>query len=268
MNWSPRLSAAVLVAGLIGFVPAPAKAEWAKPMKQRHDPAGLARLNYALPHVAARLAERRALKIVALGSSSTEGRGASSANKCYPARLTALLQARYPDIDIVVKNHGVSGEDAKEMLARLDRVMTEKPDLIVWQVGTNAILDRVDRAEQERLLRIGLARLVASGADVVLIDPQYVPQTANKPGTAVMVDLIDSLARENGVGVFRRFAIMRYWSKVEHLPFGKFTSPDGLHMNDWSYDRMAKLLADAIADAAVTDIFQLPVLPTKVRHAN
>jgi lysophospholipase L1-like esterase len=45
-----------------------------------------------------------------------------------------------------VKNHGVSGEDAEEMLARLDRVITEKPDLIVWQVGTNAILDRVDRA--------------------------------------------------------------------------------------------------------------------------
>jgi acyl-CoA thioesterase I len=230
MKWIELSAAAALVAGLFGFVPAPAQAGWAKPMIQRANPAGLARLDYALPHVAARLAERQALKIVALGSSSTEGVGASGPSKCYPARLSALLQARYPDIDVVVKNHGVSGEDAKEMLARLDRVMTEKPDLIVWQVGTNAILDRVDRAEQERLLRIGLARLVASGADVVLIDPQYVPQTANKPGTAVMVDLIDSLARETGVGVFRRFAIMRYWSKVEHLPFDKFTSPDGLHM--------------------------------------
>jgi acyl-CoA thioesterase I len=82
-----------------------------------------------------------------------------------------------------------------------------------------------------------------------------------------MVDLIDSLARENGIGVFRRFAIMRHWSKAEHLPFGKFTSPDGLHMNDWSYDHMAKLLAGAIAEAAVTSLFQLPVLPTKMRHA-
>jgi len=139
----------------------------------------------------------------------------------------------------------------KKCLPDSTDVIAEKPDLIIWQVGTNAILNQVDRAEHARLLRIGIVRLMASDADVVLVDPQYVPRTASKPGTAAMVDLIGSLARETGIGVFRRFAIMRHWSNVEHLPFGKFTSPDGLHMNDWSYGLMAELLADAIAEAAV-----------------
>jgi hypothetical protein len=34
------------------------------------------------------------------------------------------------------------------------------------------------------------------------------------------------------------------------MPFEAFLSPDGLHMNDWSYNCFAKGLADAIADAA------------------
>jgi len=36
----------------------------------------------------------------------------------------------------------------------------------------------------------------------------------------------------------------------DHLEFGTFVSPDGLHMNDWSYACMAKGLGNAIAEAA------------------
>ena len=38
-------------------------------------------------------------------------------------------------------NRGVNGEDAREMLARFDQsVIAESPDLVLWQVGTNALL--------------------------------------------------------------------------------------------------------------------------------
>ena len=43
---------------------------------------------------------------------------------------------------------------------------------------------------------------------------------------------------------------MRYWRLTEDIPFSTFLSPDELHMNDWSYSCVAKLLAGAIADAA------------------
>jgi hypothetical protein len=61
----------------------------------------------------------------------------------------------------------------------------------------------------------------------------------------------------NGVDVasvtltlFRRFAVMRYWHNVEHIPFEAFLDPDSLHMNDWGYDCMARLLANAIVRAS------------------
>jgi hypothetical protein len=37
---------------------------------------------------------------------------------------------------------------------------------------------------------------------------------------------------------------------AENIPFSKFLSPDELHMNDWSYACVAKLLGGAIAEAA------------------
>jgi hypothetical protein len=39
-------------------------------------------------------------------------------------------------------------------------------------------------------------------------------------------------------------------SEIRHVSFQQSVSPDGLHMNDWSYGCMAKLLADTISDAS------------------
>ena len=100
------------------------------------------------------------------------------------------------------------------------------------------------------LLREGLARLKATGADVVLIDPQYAPKVIAKRNADGMVSLIAATATAEHVSHFRRFDLMRHWHETEHLPFKAFVSPDGLHMNDWSYGCLAKALGLAIAEAA------------------
>ena len=53
-----------------------------------------------LRHAAKRMSAERHLKIVALGSSSTLGMGASSPGAAYPARLETLLKARFPDYTV------------------------------------------------------------------------------------------------------------------------------------------------------------------------
>src|SRR5262249_18785708 len=109
------------------------------------------------PRTAARLERGKPVTIVAIGSSSTFGVGASSSAAAYPARLEALLKERFPDAAIKVLNRGVNGEDAPEMVARFDKhVMTEKPDLVLWQVGTNAILRNPAIDGQAALIRAGI----------------------------------------------------------------------------------------------------------------
>jgi len=208
-------------------------------------------LDRGLRRVSEALQRGKPVTIVAVGSSSTAGAGASSPTASYPSRLEALLKQQFPRAQLRVINRGVNGEEAEEMLARFEReVIAERPDLVLWQVGTNAILRDFARSAEAKLIRRGIARLKATGADVVLVDPQYVPAVLAKTDAELMVDLVAVEAREAGAAVFRRFDLMRDWHETERLPFTAFVSGDGLHMNDWGYDCMARNLAAQIAEAA------------------
>jgi len=169
------------------------------------------RFDFPLPRTARLLVSGLPIKIVALGSSSTYGAGASTRAACYPSRLAEELVRRFPGHKFTVLNRGVNGEE---------------------------------------LLHAGLARLKAIGADVVLIDPQYAPKVIAKRNAGAMVSLIAATAKTEHVSLFHRFDLMRHWHETEHLPFRAFLSPDGLHMNDWSYACLAKALGLAIAEAA------------------
>jgi acyl-CoA thioesterase I len=209
------------------------------------------RFDFPLPRTARLLVSGLPIKIVALGSSSTYGAGASTRAACYPSRLAEELIRRFPGHKFTVLNRGVNGEDVGNMLARLDTaVIREKPDLVLWQVGTNSVLDGKAVQPHALLLHAGLARLKAIGADVVLIDPQYAPKVIAKRNAGAMVSLIAATAKTEHVSLFHRFDLMRHWHETEHLPFRAFLSPDGLHMNDWSYACLAKALGLAIAEAA------------------
>jgi acyl-CoA thioesterase I len=211
----------------------------------------LTRLDGALDRTALRLTAGDPIKIVAIGSSSTAGAGASSAATTYPARLSVELNRLMPRDSIAVLNRGINGQEVGEMLARLpDDVIREAPDLILWQVGTNAVLRNHPLRPRALLLRKGLRQLKTVQADVVLIDPQFAPKVLAMPEIDEMIDLIATTAQREHVGLFHRFAIMRHWHQVAGIPFDTFLSADQLHMNDWSYGCIAKLLASSIADSA------------------
>ena len=100
------------------------------------------RFDFPLPRTARLLVSGLPIKIVALGSSSTYGAGASTSAASYPSRLAEELVRRFPGHKFTVLNRGASGEDVGNMLARLDTaVIREKPDLVLWQISTNSVLD-------------------------------------------------------------------------------------------------------------------------------
>lgn len=218
-------------------------------------PTEFTRLDGPLVHTMRRIAAEQPLRIVAIGSSSTAGAGASSPAASYPARLEAELRARFPGHDITVLNRGINGEVTSDMLARFQHdVIDEHPQLVLWQVGTNSVLRDQPLAPHARQLHEGIRFLKEIGADVILIDPQFSPAVLAKPETPDMVKQIAVTAKEENVDLFHRFAVMRDWREARQLPFDTFVSPDQLHMNDWSYACVGKLLAAAIAEAATRPV--------------
>ena len=218
-------------------------------------PAQLTHFDRPLLHTMRRLASGKPLTIVAIGSSSTAGAGASSPAATYPSRLAVELKARFPGHDITVVNRGVNGEETDDMMARFATdVVAAHPQLVLWQVGTNSVLRDHPLSPHSVELHKGLADLKAIDADVVLIDPQYAPKVLAKSETPGMVEQIALATKEQNVDLFRRFEVMRNWHEVQHLGFDVFVSPDRLHMNDWGYACWAKLIGAAIADAATRPI--------------
>jgi len=205
----------------------------------------------SLPHVARKLASGQPVVIVAFGSSSTAGYGASGPEFNYPNRLAAQLRRQYPSADISVINAGRGGEDAPEMIKRLQTsVIDAHPDLVIWQVGTNAVLRNLDPTETVNLVEDGVARIQAAGADLVLVDPQYSPRvTEHGESASKMVKLLGRVAELRHVGIFPRFEVMRDWHEKQALPIDSFVIADGLHMNDWGYACFAQLLGDDIIES-------------------
>jgi len=214
-------------------------------------PQELTRLDHPLLRTAQRLAGGQPLTIVAIGSSSTAGAGASSPAASYPNQLALELRKLFPGRDIRVLNRGINGEETSDMMARFTTgVMAEHPQLVLWQLGTNSVLRDRPLSSHEAEVHDGIKQLKKAGFDVVLIDLQYAPKVLAKTETADMLDQIAAAAKDDNVDLFHRFAIMRDWYVVQRRSFEGFVSPDGVHMNDWGYACWAKLLAASIADAA------------------
>ena len=216
-----------------------------------HASPDLVRFTRPLPRTAEKLAAREPLTIVAFGSSSTVGVGSSSPEATYPSRLAVDIERLFPGAHVTMLNRGINGEDAREMLARFQTsVVAAKPDLVIWQVGTNAVLRDDPLQPADALIRDGIGQIKATGADVILMDPQFAPRVIAKPEIDGMLSLLSGEAKRANVDLFARFAIMRGWHETDGLPFSTFLSPDDLHMNDWGYACVAQLLASSIASAA------------------
>jgi len=267
---SLSLMTAVMTLGVAAFAGSPrifrvqlASAAQPSAQPECRAPADLVRFMHPLPRTAQRLAAGEPLTVVAIGSSSTAGVGASSPDASYPSRLAADLQQLFPRTKVKMINRGVNGEEVRDMLARFrTEVIDEKPDLVLWQLGTNAVLRDDPLKPADSLVRHGIRELKATGADVVLIDPQFTKQVIAKPEIGGMVSLLAAEAKAADVDLFARFAVMRDWHENDGVPFEKFSAADGLHMNDWGYACIAQLLSTSIAD-----VTQRSILSAHAHHA-
>lgn len=237
-----------LIAALAVCVPASA-AEPAAPAGCQL-PRGVSALSVPLTRLSQRIATGAPIRIVAIGSSSTAGAGASSPDRAYPARLDHYLSERFRNADIAVLNRGINGETDDQTERRIDAdALGAKPDLVIWQVGANTVLRDGDQSLSERSVRQGVTRLRAAGVEVVLMDLQYAPKMLEKTGVTPMLARIAGIAADNRIGLFHRFEVMRSLVETRGMTMADLIGPDGVHQNDAGYDCVARMLAVGIEDA-------------------
>jgi acyl-CoA thioesterase I len=183
---------------------------------------------------------------LAIGSSSTEGIGASSPSNAYPAKLEQELEKR-TGADFDVKNAGVGGELAAKTLERLKSALKSGwARLVIWQVGTNDAIVGVDENRFRATVDAGIAAARAAGVPLMLIGPQFTLKSPDLARYERFVKIVDDIGVADRVPVLSRYAMMKRWG-VKALSV--LLSGDGLHMSDLGYRCLAHALAEAIEDA-------------------
>jgi lysophospholipase L1-like esterase len=199
-----------------------------------------------LPRTAARLKAGDTLRVVAVGSSSTSGLGVFSGSATYPEMMRRELMALKAGARVESINSGRIGERIPGTVARFERdVLAYRPDLVVWQLGTNDVVWSREVNGLKDLMVSGVHTLKASKADVILMDLQYVPMVLASPQTATMQAMIGEVAREQRVGLFSRFALMRRAVEAGLAP-NALVSWDRLHNSAAGYECIGRALARAI----------------------
>src|SRR5215831_14948248 len=247
------LFSAMLVAVLLLGAVTPPPTAATPPELRCTAPEAVTHFQVSLPNTARAIRHGAALVIVAIGSSSTQGVGASDQAHTYPTLLAEELRRRWPRLAVTVVNKGVGGENAQQMLARFARdVLPYHPQLVIWQTGSTSALQSGDIQSYEQTIREGITQLKGAHMDVILMDPQYAPRILGRPLHKAIVDTLGEVSNDLKVAVFRRFAVMRYWVTSGQYRMEDIISRDQLHMNDTSYHCIARLLADSLASAALT----------------
>lgn len=188
------------------------------------------------------------LTIVAFGSSSTQGVGASSRAASYPAQLAALLRKSMPiDRNVAVMNRGIGGDDAEDMALRLQKdVIAPRPHLVIWQTGSNDPMTHNPLPTFERQTREGIAAMQANGIEVILMEPQWAPALERIAVANAYRDIVRKVGAEMRVVVIRRSDLMHHWIESRIMTKAEMMSPDGLHMGDKGYAALARFVADEI----------------------
>lgn len=208
-------------------------------------------LGAQLPRTAARLRSGEPLRIVAIGSSSTVGLWQIRSAATYPEVMRRELSRLRSNAEIDVINSGRVGDTIPNNIARFERdVFAHAPDLVIWQLGTNDVAwgGRPDQGLKRSVLE-GVRALKAGSSDVVLMDLQYAPQVLASASYSTMEGIITDVAKQERVGLFSRFALMRN-SISAGVAQSQLVTWDGLHNTADGYDCIGRALARAISVSA------------------
>ncbi len=206
--------------------------------------------------------ENREPRVLAIGSSSTAGVGASAPAHAYISKLETNLERTFDGLDFTVIGKGMSGEVAEGQSARMKQSIEEtKPDLVLWQVGTNDAIRHVDLDTFKTCLRRTLAWLRDNKFDVVLVDPQYSDELTKDAFYFETVTAVAEIAREARVLLVDRFDAMRELSHARGDQF--YLTSDNLHLNDNGHRCMAEQLARAIVNGVLQAETEASLPPTR-----
>jgi acyl-CoA thioesterase I len=194
-----------------------------------------------LPNVAAALASRKTVRILAMGAAP--GR-ITSRGGSYTGVIESILAQAIKGIEVTIVNRGVSGELAAGAAIRMrNEVALEEPDLVLWQVGTNDALAYVPVDEFATVLSEQIAWLREHHVDLVIVGLQFTPRVMHDEHYVAIRDTLRKIAAAENVPVVRFYEAMQI---VNGAAEGSLPTAEDFERNEEGYNCLAQYVARAI----------------------
>ena len=217
-----------------------------------------------LPNVTKALADHKTLEILAVGSAAMETLGVGSGVKSYPVQIEDLLKAALNGVDVDIINRGTGGEVAQTSSDRIhSEVGITKPDLVLWQLGTNDALARVDPEQFTDIVKSTVEWLKQQDIDVVLVGLQYTSRFARDESYFAIKHALDRIAKDEGILYIKRYDAMKFIAQTRakvHL-----MTNDNYHLSELGTQCMAEHVAHAMVASLFVRRFRpaaKPQMPT------
>ena len=230
-------------------------------------------------HVAAALRPGGRLRVLAVGSATMFGPDASfgpgtitsqsldsgakatvppkeilsqqASQRAFPWQMAKVLQAAIPELQVDVVVRGGRGMAAGDMLPLLQSALqADHYQLVLWQTGTVEAVRNSSPADFAQVLSEGVEAVQASGADLVMIDPQYSRFLQTNSNLDPYMQDLQQVASMPGVMLFHRFDLMRSWANEGGLDLEHTAKADRKRVVDAVHACIGDHLARMIIAAA------------------
>ncbi|HIZ83945.1 MAG TPA: hypothetical protein H9668_05960 [Firmicutes bacterium] len=217
--------------------------------------------------------EDHQLRILCVGSSTTEGVGSSNSNEfSYPAQLQKLLGDGY-----TVINKGVGGTTVADQGSypyrttdRYRESLTCEPDLVLMFVGSNDAdawnrtgIDYPQEFHDSYIALMNDYRNLDSQPTVVVTYPYRTDGWAGRDERVpeIIIPMLTEIAEEYGCPILDLYEPTNFGQIADNF---RDLMPDGLHPNDQGYAYIADAAAHFVASYSEANLSELKVGDTAV----
>jgi hypothetical protein len=204
----------------------------------------------AFPIAKHAVATAHRIDILALGGAFTSGTAAGDPQAAYPVRLQAELTALLPGVTVSVVSGAKPGSTLEATVATIaTQIATSGARLVIWAPGAHDIVSHPDVDGFATNLETGIDIVRTSGADLMLMDMQYVPLFEQWSRIEDYRAMLRGTADAHDVPIFPRHELMRAWSDAGMLDLAASDKADQARMIRDLFACVAKGLAAPIAGA-------------------
>jgi len=191
---------------------------------------------------------------------ASESAGYTSARGSYQDLIERTLERAVPGLNVVPIRRGISGELAANAARRMKiEVAFNKPNLVLWQVGTNDALAFVPMEEIRATITEMVRWLKEHNIDVVLVGLHYSPRMIHDPYYQTVRKMIQQVSDAEKVLRIRRYEATELIHQAQAIE--RSNQINEFAQNEAGYTCMAEYVARAIT----IGLFAKPAAPPPVR---